>query len=56
MFFKPAQKVKLDEFKTDVLYVGGMNPWDSCKSSLYEIAIASSQIVALSVGLFWMFF
>lgn len=27
IFFKPSNKVKLDEFVTDIVYWGGMDPW-----------------------------
>ncbi len=41
MFFKATStRVQLDKFKTDILYSGGMDPWDSCESSLYPLNIA----------------
>lgn len=30
IYFKASSRIKLDEFVTDVLYWGGMDPWDSC--------------------------
>lgn len=29
-FFVSAGTVKLDQFVTDTVYFGGMDPWDSC--------------------------
>jgi len=53
VFYRPTtQQVMLDQFKTDVVYYGGMNPWESCQNSLYELVLASSNIVkALVVSL-----
>ena len=46
VFFKASTKrVQLDEFETDILYFGGMNPWNSCEKSLYELIIASFEIL-----------
>lgn len=47
IFFKSANRVKLDEFVTDVVYWGGMDPWESCQQSLYQIAIAGSKLLTL---------
>ena len=31
IIFRPStNRVRLDEFKTDILYWGGMDPWDVC--------------------------
>lgn len=46
VFFEAANTVKLDTFKTDVLYSGGMNPWESVDGSLYELAIAGVKLMS----------
>lgn len=36
IIFRPSTKrVRLDEFKTDILYWGGMDPWDVCQNNGY---------------------
>ena len=47
IFFEAAGNTKLNSFKTDVLYSGGMNPWKSSESSLYELAIAGESLLAI---------
>lgn len=43
VFYRPlTQQVMLDQFKTDVIYYGGMDPWESCEKSLYTLVIAGS--------------
>ncbi len=43
IFFTPlVKRVRLDEFKTDIVYWGGMNPWDSCENSTYELILAKA--------------
>jgi hypothetical protein len=60
IFFKASTKrVQLDTFETDVLYVGGMNPWRSCDDNLYELVIASFEhlkigFVLMLIGLLLM--
>lgn len=51
IFFKGSNTVKLDSFVTDVVYWGGMDPWESCEQSLYEISIAFEQILGSLVSL-----
>ena len=46
VFFRPSTKqVMLDTFKTDVVYYGGMDPWESVENSLYQLVLASSSIL-----------
>lgn len=45
IFFPAANRIKLDEFVTDVPYWGGMDPWESSKASLYELSIAGEFIL-----------
>ena len=40
-----SQQVMLDKFKTDVVYFGGMDPWESCQNSLYQLVLAGTGIV-----------
>lgn len=41
VFFRAStNQVNLDKFQTDVLYFGGMDPWESVENSLYELALA----------------
>lgn len=41
VFFKAStSQVMLDKFKTDIVYFGGMDPWESSESSLYQIVLA----------------
>lgn len=43
VFYRPTtQQVMLDKFKTDVVYYGGMDPWESCENSLYQLVLASA--------------
>lgn len=51
IFFPAAHTVQLDQFKTDILYYGGMDPWTSCESSLYEMALAGDNILKLGLAL-----
>ena len=44
-FFTATTKTDLAHFKTDVLYIGGMNPWESCESSLYPLFLASVKVI-----------
>lgn len=44
IYFKASNNVKLDNFVTDVVYWGGMDPWSSCEQSMYEISIAGENI------------
>ena len=55
IFFKSSNNVKLDNFVTDVVYWGGMDPWSSCEQSLYEIAIASEKIIVVLGSLLVLF-
>ena len=46
VFFRPTvQQVMLDQFKTDVVYYGGMDPWESVENSLYTLSVGSSDIL-----------
>ncbi len=46
LFFKASMdRVKLDEFKTDVVFYGGMDPWESCEDSLYNLVLKNVQIL-----------
>ena len=41
VFFRPAvNTVRLETFETDVLYWGGMDPWQSVEQSLYQLVIS----------------
>ena len=45
-FFTATNQTDLAKFKTDVVYFGGgMNPWDSCETSLYPLNIAGEIIM-----------
>lgn len=46
VFFPAASKsqVDLSQYKTDVVYTGGMNPWPSVESSLYPMVIAGAAV------------
>lgn len=46
-----TQQVMLDEFKTDVVYTGGINPWESCENSLYQLVLASSGITKVMIAI-----
>lgn len=51
VFFKPTtSQVMLDKFATDVVYYGGMNPWESCQNSLYTLTFASAAVVKALVA------
>lgn len=46
VFFRPAtEQVMLDTFKTDVVYYGGMDPWESVENSLYQLVLSGSGIL-----------
>lgn len=44
-FFTATNKTDLANFKTDAVYLGGMNPWESCESSLYPMNLAGEFIL-----------
>lgn len=52
VFFRPTTtQVMLDQFKTDVVYYGGMDPWESCENSLYQLVLASAGLIkAIAIG------
>jgi hypothetical protein len=59
VFFRATtSNVQLNKFKTDVLYTGGFNPFDSTEGSLYPLNLASSKIfnVMVLVGLITLMF
>lgn len=56
IFFKAASNVHLDEFKTDVVYWGGMDPWESAENSLYEISIAGEVLLKVAALLTLVFY
>ena len=48
VFFRPTtSQIQLDKFKTDVVYNGGFNPFDSTESSLYPLYLSSVKIMTL---------
>ena len=48
IFFRPTTNtVKLENFETDVLYFGGMDPWQSVQESLYQLVISGVGIMKL---------
>ena len=48
VFFKPAQQeVMLNQYKTDVVYHGGMDPWESTEKALYQLVLSESILKAL---------
>lgn len=51
-FFTATTRTDLANFKTDAVYLGGMNPWDSCETSLYPLAIAYSKLISMSIMMF----
>lgn len=53
IFFRAStNQVMLDTFKTDVVYYGGMDPWESCESSLYSLVLSSAGLAkAVIMGL-----
>lgn len=48
-FFTSTTSTDLAKFKTDAVYSGGMNPWDSCESSLYPLEIAFVTLMKLGL-------
>jgi hypothetical protein len=54
IYFTSTNNVKLDNFVTDVVYWGGMNPWESCSSSLYELSLAGEFILKMSIFLWFL--
>ena len=49
VFFKSSTgRVQLENFKTDIVYWGGMDPWESCESSLYELILANNDIFKIT--------
>lgn len=52
VFYKPTtQEVMLDKFTTDIVYFGGIDPWESCENSLYQLVLASTSLIkAIAVG------
>ena len=55
VFFRATtSNLQLDKFKTDVLYTGGFNPFDSTEGSSYPLVLASNKVfsVMVFVGLF----
>ena len=54
VFFRAGseQQVMLDKFKTDVVYTGGMDPFESAENSKYELVLASAPLakVIMSVA------
>ena len=50
VFYRPTtQQVMLDQFKTDVVYYGGMDPWGSVQDSLYTLVLAGCGFVKVVV-------
>ena len=40
VFFRPTnQQAGLDKFKTDVVYYGGMDPYDSIENTKYDLIL-----------------
>jgi hypothetical protein len=49
VFFKSSTgNVQLEKFQTDVVYWGGMDPWESCENSMYELVLARSNMLAVT--------
>lgn len=45
IFFRPAaQKIMLDNFKSDVVYFGGVDPYESVEDALYQLILDSAII------------
>lgn len=60
VFFRAGseQQVMLDKFKTDVVYYGGMDPFEAAQGSKYELVLASAPVfkafaAIISVILLW---
>lgn len=50
VFVRPTnQQVFLDKFKTDIIYYGGFNPWDSTRDNTFQLIIKSVSIVKIAV-------
>lgn len=50
VFFKSStNRVQLEKFKTDIVYWGGMDPWESCENSLYQLVLAKSSILKIVI-------
>lgn len=46
VFIRPAaQKVMLEQYPSDVVYYGGVNPWESAEKALYQLVINSGDIM-----------
>lgn len=50
MIKSSVERVSLDKFKTDVVYTGGMNPWDSVDKSGYPLTLASSALLSAALS------
>ena len=44
-FTASINKIQLDKFNTDVVLIGGMNPWESCEKSLYPLNLAFVELI-----------
>ncbi len=52
VFFRPTtQQVMLDKFKTDVVYYGGMDPWNTVYNTTYNLILNMETILQLSIGI-----
>ena len=50
VFFRPTtQQVMLDKFNTDVVYYGGMDPWESIEDNKYSLIIGAAGIIRMWV-------
>lgn len=46
VFFRPTtQQVMLDKFKTDVVYYGGMDPWESIEDNKYLLTVNGEAVL-----------
>ena len=53
VFFRAGsqQQVMLDKFKTDVVYYGGMNPFEAAENCKYELVLASVNVIKAFVAI-----
>ena len=50
VFFKAVGgDMKLDQFKTDIVYYGGINPWDNIRDSDYSLILEGAKRFGLAV-------
>ena len=55
MFFNPShQKKLLDSMKSDIVSLGGINPFDSGNENMYNIILAGVQILTIGISVFAM--